>query len=105
MVKNSILLTVVSSEPETIYSPLGSTLIVRIISVWPINTILSTVGKGCRSLGDGNFGIRYSASMVNCRELWFIYILLNRDCFAPTFIRLARGHKYKSRQRKNLSRT
>jgi hypothetical protein len=77
-------LTVPSSEPLARYCPDLSVLMVLTISVWPLYSSASTVGKGCKSLGLGSFGTRDSGSMLS-------------------FILIPLGHKYKSRHLKNLS--
>lgn len=60
-----LLLMVISSDPESIYWPIGSIDIQRIISVWPVNTKDMTDGNGCKSLGLGNLGRRSSGSIVS----------------------------------------
>lgn len=73
-----------SSEPLNKYCPVLSVLIVLTISVCPLYSIDKVVGNGCKSRGLGNLGTNDSGSIFS-----FIFIAL--------------GHKYKSKQRKNRS--
>mmetsp|Transcript_28549 Transcript_28549/g.72642 ORF Transcript_28549/g.72642 Transcript_28549/m.72642 type:complete len:208 (-) Transcript_28549:1077-1700(-) len=73
-----------SSEPEASHWPLASGATQRTLPAWPSYVMARLVGKGCRSWGLGSLGTRVSGSM-NMR-----------------FLR-TRGHRYRSRQRSNMS--
>lgn len=79
-----IVILVQSSDPLNKYCPVLSVLILLTISLCPLYSIDNVVGKGCRSLGLGSLGTKASGSMFS-------------------FILMALGHRYKSKQRKNRS--